>query len=106
LALSKNDQELVRKGMVVLEHSVESSLVFEAEMVILKCKGVDGATIRQNYETMVHVLHVKEFDRIESIEVISAADGGHRMEPDSTNSVLRPGSKVRVTFRFLQQKVT
>jgi len=106
LALSKDDKKLVRKGMVVLEHPVESSLVFEAEMAILKGKGVDGATIRQNYETMVHVLHVKQFARIENIEVISAADGGHRMESDSTNSVLRPGSKARVTFRFLQQKVT
>jgi len=106
LILTKDDKKLVRKGMVVLEHPVQSSLVFEAEIAILKGNGVDGATIRQNYETMVHVLHVRQSARIENIEMISAADGGRRMELDSTNGVVRPGSKARVTFRFLLQKVT
>jgi len=104
LALNKDERKLIRKGMVVLEHPVETSFVFEAEMIILRGSGVDGTTIRNNYETMVHILHMKQCARIENIEIL---DGdGYVSQADSygEGAVVRPGSRARITFRFLKRK--
>jgi len=105
LTLSKDEKRLVRKGMTVLEHPVETSFAFEAEMTILRGKGVDGTTIRPDYETMVHVLHIKQHARIETIEVIGDAYGGLGMDLDADDNIIRPGSRAKIKFRFLQQKV-
>jgi GTPase len=105
LTLSKDEKRLVRKGMTVFEHPVETSVAFEAEMTILRGKGVDGTTIRPDYETMVHVLHIKQHARIETIEVIGDAYGGLGMDLDADDNIIRPGSRAKIKFRFLQQKV-
>lgn len=104
LALGKDEKRLVRKGMSVLEHPVATSFVFEADMAILKGKGVDGTTIRPDYETMVHVLHIKQHARIVNIEVINDAQLGMDVDVDAENNVVRPGSRAKIKFRFLQQK--
>jgi len=107
LALNKIDRKMIRKGMVVLEHPVETSSVFEADMLILKGSGVDGTTIRQDYETMVHILHMKQCAKIIKVQILESTSKGYSINEhfSSEDAVVRPGSKARITFQFLQREV-
>ena len=103
LVLGKDEKSIVRKGMSVLEHPVETSFAFEAEMTILEDKGADGTTIRPDYETMVHVLRMKRYASIENIKVIKDAYDRLGMDLDEENNAVRPGSRAKIKFRFLQK---
>mmetsp|Transcript_15398 Transcript_15398/g.18745 ORF Transcript_15398/g.18745 Transcript_15398/m.18745 type:complete len:465 (+) Transcript_15398:175-1569(+) len=101
LALSKDQRNLLRRGMVVLETPLETTQVFEAEIVIIKGSGVDGTTIKVGYETMAHILHVRQHVKIEHINVL-----GNEMcksSFDEHSATIRPGHRAKVTFRFLQR---
>ncbi len=112
LALSKDDRDHLRAGMYVLPHNIETSVPvpcenFQAEMAIVRGSGVDGTTITDNYETMVHVLHIKQCARVEHVELL---DGNkHRIffqdGEEMVGGVARPGDRALITFRFKQQKV-
>jgi len=105
LSLNKHERKMIRKGMLVLEHPVETSSVFETEIFIIKGPGVDGTTIRKNYETMVHILHMKQIARVENVEVLEDTNGYSTRGDDSGGGpVVRPGCKARITFRFLKRK--
>lgn len=115
LALSKADRKLIRSGMVLLGHEAEASACFEADMVILKGSGVDGTTIRKNYETMIHILHMKQCARVEKIELLQKSNhfgsigGNGSVVHDSEgggneNVVVRPGSRAKMTFRFKMRR--
>lgn len=107
LALNKEERKMIRKGMVVLEFPAETSSIFEADMSMLKGSGVDGTTIRKNYETMIHILHMKQCARVEKVEILEHAGNGYpiREHLSEGDVVVRPGSKARITFHFLQRKV-
>lgn len=99
---------MIRKGMVVLEFPAETSSIFEADMSMLKGSGVDGTTIRKNYETMIHILHMKQCARVEKVEILEHAGNGYPIREhlsEGEDVVVRPGSKARITFHFLQRKV-
>lgn len=103
LALGKEEKKLIRKGMVVLEHEVDTSFVFEAEVAILKGSGVDGTTIKKDYETMVHILHMKQCARIESVEVMEGSNGYSTVDAFG-EPIIRPGCRAKIVFRFMQRK--
>ncbi len=108
LTLNKEHRKMIRSGMVVLEHEAETSEFFEADMLILKGSGVDGTTIRSNYETMVHILHMKQCAKVEEVKVLgdsngySTRDNAFYDEP----TVVRPGCKAKMKFRFKMRKVS
>jgi len=102
LSLNKGQRKLLRTGMTVLEQPAEASRVFEAEMVVMKGSGVDGTTIRKNYQTMVHILHVRQAATIEHIQLIRESMVSHSMSESSI--VIRPGNRAKITFRFLKRK--
>jgi small GTP-binding protein len=103
LTLNKDQKRLIRKGMVVLQEPPdEISSQFEAEILALKGKGVDGTTIKKNYETMVHVLHIKQVAVIENVTRVAFDSFGEQM--DNGEDTIRPGSKARIQFRFKKQK--
>merc|ERR1711862_611924 len=60
LSLNKSQRKLLRKGMCVLEEPAETSLAFDAEMEIISGSGFNRTTIQKNYQTMVHILNVKQ----------------------------------------------
>lgn len=98
LALSRDQKRLLRTGMVILDAPSPATRIFQAEMIMIKGSGVDGTTIKEGYETMVHILHLKQHVRVENIELL-----------DSTNSaddvvVVRPGNRAKITFRFLKRQ--
>jgi len=104
LALSKNQRKLLRKGMVVLEEPLAPSMTFETEMVVVKGSGVDGTTIKEGYQTMVHILHVKQPAIIENIQKVQ--DMEKSIGYDACNGegvVIRPGDHARIQFRFLKR---
>ena len=104
LALNKNQRKLLRKGMVVLEEPLTPSMTFEAEMVVVKGSGVDGTTIKEGYQTMVHILHVKQPARIEKIEKVEDAMNSIGYDgSDAEGIVIRPGDHARIRFRFLNR---
>ncbi|GFH48472.1 hypothetical protein CTEN210_04948 [Chaetoceros tenuissimus] len=104
LSLNKDQKKLIRKGMVILEKRPEGLIPdeFQAEMTVLKSDGYDGTTIRKNYETFVHILHVKQCARVENIEIIGDKTIGDIMSNGS--GIICAGSNVRITFRFMKQK--
>ncbi len=96
--LTKNQKKLLRTGMVVLSQPKPATRLFEAEMVIIKGHGVDGTTIKVGYETMAHILHLKQHVKVENIETIGTVLGGIDDEV-----VVRPGNRARITFRFMKR---
>lgn len=109
LSLNKSQRKLLRKGIYCLEEPVTPSITFEAEMTIMKGSGVDGTTIKKGYETMVHILHVKQPARVENIELLENVNdaGGFVMTYHSINDdggvVIRPGCRARIRFRFMKR---
>jgi len=105
LALSKDQRKLLRKGMVVLEKPIEATRVVEAEMFVIKGSGVDGTTIRKNYQTMLHILHVRQAATVEDIQLVH--QGGvvdSTSSHDKSGIVIRPGNRAKIRFRFMKRK--
>ena len=105
MTLGKEEKKLIRKGLVVLEHEVHTSFVFEAEVAILRGSGVDGTTSKKDYETMVHILHMKQCARIESVEVMEGSNGYSTVDTFG-EPIIRPGCRAKIVFRFMQRKVS
>jgi elongation factor 1-alpha len=103
-ALNKDQRKMLRKGMVVLEQPTPSTRIFEAEMVMIKGSGVDGTTMKVGYETMAHILHLKQPVKIENIELLEDAMGKHALSSDDDEVVVRPGNRAKITFRFMKRK--
>mmetsp|Transcript_33247 Transcript_33247/g.49545 ORF Transcript_33247/g.49545 Transcript_33247/m.49545 type:complete len:480 (-) Transcript_33247:603-2042(-) len=107
LSLNKEQRQILRNGMVVVaKDEATSTVTFEAEICIMRG---EGATIRENYCTMVHILNIKQAARIVAIEVIHAGsnstmtsvatfDGAGIENEDET--ILRAGSIAKVHFQF------
>ena len=102
-ALTKDQRKMLRKGMSVLAQPIPATRLFEAELVIIKGSGVDGTTIRIGYETMAHILHVKQSVKIQNIELL---ENGLNKDPFVTEDevVVRPGDRAKITFRFIHRK--
>lgn len=98
LTLSKDQRKMLRKGMVVLDTPSPGTTLFEAEMMMIKGAGVDGTTIKTGYETMAHILHLKQHVRVEKIELLDATNAVDDV------AVVRPGSRAKITFRFLKRQ--
>mmetsp|Transcript_23495 Transcript_23495/g.27739 ORF Transcript_23495/g.27739 Transcript_23495/m.27739 type:complete len:471 (+) Transcript_23495:134-1546(+) len=103
LSLDKGQRKLLRKGMVVLDEPAEVSSVFEATMFVTKGSGVDGTTIGNNYQTMVHILHMKQAATIERIQLIQESMICHSNSSES-GVIIRPGSRAKIRFRFTKRK--
>jgi small GTP-binding protein len=103
LALNKDQKKMLRQGMVVLSQPSPATRTFEAEMIMIKGYGVDGTTIKVGYETMAHVLHIKQPVVVEDIKLLEDEMGaqGFALEDEV---VVRPGNRARITFRFVKQK--
>jgi len=101
LALSKDQRKMIRKGMAVLETPIPATRTFEAEMVVIKGSGVDGTTIKVGYNTMAHILHIKQNVKVEKIELI---DDSQTMLDSEDEIVVRPGNRAKITFRFMKRK--
>jgi len=102
LSLNKGQRKLLRKGMVVLDKPAEVSSVFEAMMFVTKGSGVDGTTIGNNYQTMVHILHMKQAATIEHIQPIQESMICHSTSSESS-VVIRPGNRAKIRFRFTKR---
>lgn len=104
LALSKDLRKKLRRGMVVLKESPSSTKEFEAEICVLK--GV-GTTIRKSYQAYVHILNVRQSAFARKIEIVKAVPGipsSHTAQYGEDNEVvLRPGSRAKVRFEFVQR---
>jgi GTPase len=97
LGLGKQSRMRLRKGMVLLKEPAGASRSFSANVCILKG---EGTTITKGrYETVVHVLHVRQ-----TALVVDFTSLDHENISDSY-SVLRPGSRATVRFQFLHRPV-
>lgn len=103
LSLTKEQRKMIRKGMVVLKEPGRTTDTFEAEMVLLKSAGVDGTTIREGYQTMLHILHIKQTAIMEEISIVSTSHLS-TYEYDEGPVVVRPGSRAIFRFKFMKQK--
>lgn len=103
LVLSKDQRKMLRQGMVVLSQPSPATRVFEAEMIMIKGYGVDGTTIKVGYETMAHVLHIKQPVVVDNIELLEDEMGAHGFAPED-EVVVRPGNRAKITFRFVKRK--
>lgn len=84
--------------MVVLKEPVVASQSFTADVCFLKG---DGTTITKGrYETVVHVLHVRQTARVVDFNLLAHED------LSVSDSVLRPGSRATVLFQFLHRPVS
>jgi elongation factor 1-alpha len=98
LSLTKSQRKILiaRKGVVALKTPVPPSKSFSAEVFLIKGEPVTMMTRR--YQAIVHILHQKRTVQLTSIE---------RFDPGSVCSssevVLRPGCRARVTFTFIQE---
>lgn len=110
LALGKDLRKKLRRGMVVLIESPQSTKEFEAEICVLKG---EGTTIRRSYQAYVHILNVRQSAFARNIEVINHHAHGlppsHKAVVDEKdedglrNIVLRPGSRAKVRFEFAKR---
>jgi elongation factor 1-alpha len=103
-ALSKDQRKMLRKGMVALVQPIPATRIFEAEMVMIKGSGVDGTTVKVGYETMAHILHLKQHVMVENIELLDDASMGNCSLDAGGEVVVRPGNRAKITFRFLKRK--
>jgi len=107
LSLTKEQRKMIRKGMIVLKAPSRTTDTFEAEMVLLKSAGVDGTTIREGYQTMLHILHIKQTANVEKISITSADSSlctQTHYDHDEGSVVVRPGSRATFRFKFIKQK--
>ena len=74
-------------------------------MFVTKGSGVDGTTIRNNYQTMVHILHMKQAATIENIQLIQESMICHSTSSESSVSI-RPGNRAKIRFRFTKRNVS
>jgi GTPase len=81
-----------------LKTPVPPSKSFTAEICLIK--GEPVTMIAERYQTMVHILHQKRTVQLTSIETL---DPGSIYS--SSEVVLRPGCRARVTFTFSQGPV-
>jgi elongation factor 1-alpha len=97
LSLTKSQRKMLiaRKGVVALKTPLPPSKSFTAEICLTK--GDPVTIIPGRYQTIVHILHLKRTIKLASIETF---DPGSIYS--SSEVVLRPGCKARVTFTFLQ----
>lgn len=102
-SLSKDQRKMLRKGMVALAQPTPATRLFEAEMVIIRGSGVDGTTIKIGYETMAHILHVKQHVKVENIELLENTMGMQCVQSGEGITV-RPGNRAKITFRFLSRQ--
>ncbi len=82
-ALRKYNREDIRKGMVLLDKSIEPKVAmeFEAEIVVL----YHSTTIQENYQAVVHCGIIRQTAKIVGMN----------------KEVIRTGDKAKVRFRFL-----
>jgi GTPase len=97
LSLTKSQRKMLiaRKGVVALKTPLPPSKSFTAEICLTK--GDPVTIITGRYQTMVHILHLKRMVMLTSIETF---DPGSIYS--SSELVLRPGCRARVTFTFSQ----
>ena len=105
LALKKDDKSKLRKGLAVLKEDHAATKEFDAEICVLKG---EGTTIRKCYQAYVHILNVRQTAFVKSIEIVNKHSIGlppsHRAHNDDEDGfVLRPGSRARVRFEFVQR---
>lgn len=97
LSLTKANRKRLRKGMVLLKEPVPATRSITADICFLR--GREGTTvIKGRYETMVHILHVKQIAR-----VIDFSSLDNEKLPSGEDSVLRPGDRATVRLQFLQR---
>jgi GTPase len=83
--------------MVLLKEPVPATRSITADICFLR--GREGTTvIKGRYETMVHILHVKQIAR-----VIDFSSLDNEKLPSGEDSVLRPGDRATVQLQFLQR---
>jgi GTPase len=98
LSLSKESRKRLRKGMVLLKEPVVASQSFTADVWFLKGSGT--TITKGRYETVVHVLHVRQTARVVDFNSLA------HEHLSVSNSVLRPGSRATVRFQFLHRPVS
>lgn len=103
LSFTKEQRKMIRKGMVVLKEPDRTTDTFEAEMALLKSAGVDGTTIQEGYQTMLHILHIKQTATVERI-TITGTGSSLASHVDEGSVVVRPGSRATFRFKFIKQK--
>lgn len=95
LNLSKNNRKKIRKGMVMLKEVVPASKSFTADICLLKGEGT--TIVKGKYQTVVHILHIRQAARVVDFSV---SDNVFTTE---TSQVLRPGMIATVTFEFVNR---
>lgn len=83
LALKKVKRSSVRKGMVLLDASIQPGAVreFSAEVLVL----YHGTTIREGYEPVLHCETIRQAARVLSID----------------SPIIRTGDRAKIRFRFM-----
>jgi elongation factor 1-alpha len=71
---------------------------------MIKGSGVDGTTVKVGYETMAHILHLKQHVMVENIELLDDASMGNCSLDAGGEVVVRPGNRAKITFRFLKRQ--
>lgn len=96
LALNKADRKAIRKGMVMLKAPAKPTRFFSADICLLKGEGT--TIIKGKYQTVIHVLHVKQTARVIDFTVREGS-----MFASEASSVLRPGMVATVKFQFINR---
>jgi elongation factor 1-alpha len=96
LATKKMDRKKIRKGMVLLKEPVKAVKFFTADVCLLKGQG--STIIKGKFETMIHILHVRQTARVVDFSVCEAS----KLLSDGS-SVLRPGMIASIQFEFIKR---
>jgi GTPase len=98
ISMTKDQRRVMkkRKGMVAVKEQPISAAVrsFTADICLLR--GEPVTMVVGTYQTMAHILHLRKI-----VQMVNADLSGGS---DSSQIVLRPGLKARVTFRFVRSR--
>merc|ERR1711953_84804 len=101
MGLTKESKKEVKRGMVVLKSTPKCAKQFDAQICVLKG---ECATITCNYQTFLHILHVKQSASIRKIEILNdrneTISSSSEIFGDGENVVLRAGNRAKVQFEF------
>lgn len=95
LSLTKVNRKRLRKGMVLLKEPVPAVRSFTADVCLLRGEGT--TIIKGRYETVVHILHVKQIAKVVDFSSLD------REKLSDADSVLRPGNTATMRFQFLMR---
>jgi GTPase len=98
ISLAKDQRKRLHKGMMLLKKPVKPILSFTAEVLVVKGKATT-VTLGKT-QIMVNILHMRQSAKIMDLDIIQPR------KLVASESMLAPGTKVKIEFRFAGHAVS